>query len=477
MRTLDRLRPMGYLGAGPMPMRTLALLTFALLLTACGEGAQSPGRTPLADKWLTRAKQGYRSGDFDDAREATQSALQAAPRDGEARLLGAKLALARLEFAEAVKLTEGLDSPEAHGVRGRAHWYQGDIEQAADELEAMLRDPAVKDPWAREIARLARRGSGRHPFSIEGGPVASVEMPSAGAALVVPVELEGERILAVVGTASGELVVDSASRKEAAWVNLRFGDHIEVKDVPAIPQDLAPLSRVYNAPIKALLGVNLLRHLHATFDRRGDQFVVRRDDPPAPPQAARVPLWYVRGGGMLLRLGIGPKEEKALLLVDSSAAYPLALEDEVWRRIGMDPTKLPPEPNLPSVRSGVLPSIRLGGFDLPRVPAVAGAPLNDAKHSLDVDIGGVVGAGLLAAFRVTFGDEGRFLWIEPDAGDMGPAADPRPAQGTEPPAAGALPPGKGATPSAGAPNPSTRPRPEGPTPQGASPAKPGGSKR
>ena len=60
-------------------------------------------------------------------------------------------------------------------------------------------------------------------------------------------------------------------------------------------------------------------------------------------------------------------------------------------------------------------SLRLGGMDFPMVPALALESVNaQAPASLDIDLGGVVGAGLLEAFRVTFTDEGRFAWVEPD---------------------------------------------------------------
>ncbi len=394
------------------------LFSLAVLFTlACGPGGDpnAPNRSPLADKWLTRAKQSYRAGDFEDAREAAQSALKASPSDQDIRVLSARIALAGLDYGQALKLTSGLKATEVHGIRGRAHWYAGDIEQAADELEAMLLDPSVKDPWAREIAKLARRGQGRHPFAIEGGIIAAVDMPNAGSALVVPCELEGERILAVVATSIGEVVLDSNTRKEPAWVNLRFGDRLEVKDVPALTQDLSSLSRQLGAQIKALLGVNLLRHMHVTFDRRGSQFIVRKDEPAAPPDASRVPLWYVRGGGMLLRANMTNKDDSlALLLVDSSAPFPLALEDATWRRAGIDPATLKPEPAAQNMKAGTVPAMKLGGFDLQAIPALEGAPLGDVQANVDVDLGGVVGANLLALFRVTFGDEGRFIWLEPD---------------------------------------------------------------
>ena len=122
---------------------------------------------------------------------------------------------------------------------------------------------------------------------------ASIEMPRQldrvplGAANVVPCELDGERILALVATGSSEVLVDSNSRHEPSWVDLRF-DRVEVKDVPGARRRTCRRStRQLGVPIKALLGAQLLRHAHVTFDRRGDQFVVRRQD--APPPARREP--------------------------------------------------------------------------------------------------------------------------------------------------------------------------------------------
>jgi hypothetical protein len=420
------------------------------LLPACGgPGADDPEHAPLATKWLKRATAAYRSGDIDDATTSIEGALKAAPKDPETLLLGARIALAKLEYTEAIRLTEGLAGSDAKGLRGRAFWYAGDIEKAADELEDMLRDPAVKDPWAREVAKLARRGQGRHPFAIEGGIVAAVEMPQAGPALIVPCELEGERVLALVATAMGEFMIDSATRKEPAWVNLRFGDRVEVKDVPALTTDLSNISRQVGAPIKALIGVNALRHMHVTFDRRGSQFVVRKTDAMPPPDASRVPLFYVRGGGMMMRAAVSAKEEgNSLLFVDSSAFYPMALEDALLKRSGADLSTFRSEAGAPpSNKVGTLPYFKLGNLDLPQVPALQGASIAEYKGNFDVDMGGVVGAGLLAAFRVTFGDDGRWLWLEMDpslATPQGPA--PAPSQGGAPTAAPA-PAGKGAMPA------------------------------
>jgi hypothetical protein len=447
-----------------------SLVIMAVGVSACGDGpdANSPNRSQLADKWLARARQSYRAGDADDAAVAIDGALKAAPRDKDARLLAARIALAKLDYEEAIKLTEGIPGSEAKGLRGRAFWYAGDIERAADELEEMGRDPTVKDPWARDVAHLARRGQGRHPFSIEGAVVAAVEMPGGegSPALVVPCELEGERILALVATNFGELMIDSASRKEPAWVNLRFGDRLEVKDVPALTHDLSNVSRQLGAPIKALLGVNLLRHMHVTFDRRGSQFVVRKGDAPAPPEASKMPLFYARGGAMMMRAAFSSKDDgQSLLFVDSSAFYPLALDDALLKRAGADLGAFRSQPGAPpSWKMGPLPFFKLGGVDLSQFPAVQGAPFNEYKQTFDVELGGIAGAGLLSIFRVTFADQGKWLWLELDPAMVGAGQGPPPGAGgaapppMPPPELDAPPPAKG--PTKPAPAPKADPKPQ-----------------
>jgi hypothetical protein len=441
-----------------------AVVAGATLLVAtahCGPSRDpSSSRSAIADQWLERGRRSFRTGDFDDANDSVNAALKAAPKDAETRIFAAHVALSRLDFPSAIKLTEGIDASEAHRVRGRAHWYAGDVEQAAEELDALLADPKVKDPWAQAVEKLAHRSAGRKPYSMEGGLVAAIEMPRVGPALVVPCELEGERILAMVSTLVSEVTVDAASRKEPAWVHLRFGD-IEVKDVPALTQDLSSIARQYQAPIKALLGVNLLRRLNATFDRRGDQFVVRRNEPTAPPVATRLPAYYVRGGAMVVHGFVGPQDSsRVTLLMDAASPFAVALEDGAWRKAGIDPTTLPAEPGLPGIRAGVLPHFKLGTFDLPRIPAAAGLKVSDLKSEVQVDVDGMVGGGLLAVFRVTMADEGRTLWLEPDPELATARAGGPPPERTEsaPPSStpAASPPSPAATPVAPKAAPSTK---------------------
>ncbi|MDQ2646319.1 MAG: hypothetical protein M3020_21075 [Myxococcota bacterium] len=370
---------------------------------------------PTARKWFDRAEASFRVGDTEDARAAVDNALRVVPNREEARLLSAKIALADLEYDRALASLDDIQTSEASSVRGRAYWYGGQVEKAADELERLLADPEVRDPWAKEIAKLARLGVGRTPFAISGGLVAATDMPRAGTpSLIVPLELNGEPALGLVATGMAEAVIDSSGGARPSWVSLRFGERIEVRDVPALAEDLSGLSKQINAPIKILLGVNVLRHLHPTFDFAGGQFVVRSFDPPTPPAATTVRLSYIRGGGMLMRGALGSDAAQGCsLLVDTTHTFTVALDDGGWKKAGINPATLTPVPGGGQLKHGVLPQLKLGAFDVPRVPGIAGeSVIKQREEGLGVELDGLVGSGLLATFRVTLVDGGRTMWLE-----------------------------------------------------------------
>jgi hypothetical protein len=450
------------------PFRLAAIIATAAVWSACGP-ATGPGgadRSPLAQKWLDRAKTSYGAADADDAHDAITSALQAGPHDIEVRTWAGKVALARLEYAETIRLLKGLHTTEARGLRGRAYWYGGEIEAAADELEAMLKDPDVHDGWAKSIAALARRGAGRKPFQLSGGLLAVTEMPRVlGSTLIVPVEIDGEQALSVISTGSPEVILDSSTRKEPSWVSLRFGGKVEVRDVPATVQDLSGISRTMNAPIKALLGVNLLRHVNPTFDFIAGQFVVRSFAPPAPPVATKVPIAYLKGGGMVTRSGFGnePNAAPASMLIDTSLNLAVALDEAGWKKAGVDPGKLQAMPEDPKLKQGIVPFVWLGTFRIPQIPGVLGVPIAEMEKAVEADLDGLVGSRLLAAFRVTMTDGGRTLWLEDN---VLPQASTSQAEATPPPAA--LPAG---------PNISPPPAPSARTPAQKPPPSHAGSRR
>ncbi|WP_437551204.1 hypothetical protein WME95_09740 [Sorangium sp. So ce327] len=446
-----------------LAVRLGGLLTATFLASCSSMIGPESARPPAAEKWLARARQEFQSADVENARDAVSRALTIVPTDTEARLLAGRIALARLDYAEALRLLKGVAGSEAAGLRGRALWYKGDLDAAADELEAMLDDPDVVDEWAKSIAKLARRGAGRAPFTVSGALLAAIEMQHVSPAapfFVVPLEIDGESALAMVSTGTGEVVLDSSTRKEPSWVSLRFGKKLEINDVPALTQDLSGVSKQIGAPVKALLGVNLLRRLNATIDYSGWQFVVRSFSPPAPPDATRVDVAFIKGGGMVLRSSLGPdKSVQGPLLIDTSMTFPIALDKEGWKKAGFEADGLKgveqdPEQKL---KQGVVPMLRLGALEIPKVPGVYGAPLQAVEKQLQLDLDGVIGAGLLAYFRVTFGDGGRLMWIEDDTAvnKVLRGSAPAPVNEGQAPAA---PPAEGAGP-AGAPG---SPAPQGP---------------
>jgi len=393
----------------------LTLLALGCFLSACAKQT-APKWPESAQKWFDRASYAYAHGDLEDASHSADQALVALPAESQVRLLGARIALAELNFDRALQLTEGIETAEAAGIRGRAHWYLGQVDQAAEQLEAAIADPDTKDPWAEQVAELARQGRGRRPFEVSGAMLAATEMPRVGTtAMVVPIELNGEPTLALIATDMAEAVIDT--RKDGAtgaWVSVRFGGRFEVSDIPAIGRDLSGLSRQVGAPVKMLIGVNLLRQLRATIDFSGSQFVVRAFEPPPPPEGTTVAPIFYRGGAMVLpgHLGADQEAPHTSLLVNTSMTFPVALDEDGWKKAGQNPAEFAAVPGQADLRHGLLPMLRIGAFEIPNVPGVLGPKVNELEKALSVDLDGFAGSGLFATFRLTFADRGRTLYIE-----------------------------------------------------------------
>lgn len=439
--------------AAKAPARSTGLfgnitVLFAILATVagCSAAPREAEWPPLSKKWFDRAEVSFHQGDVDDATLAIDNALRVDAKRAEIKLLAAKVALARLEFDRAIQLTEGMTTAQGLALRGRALWYSNRISEAADVLERLVADPDVRDTWAVEIAKLARRGTGRKPFTMTGGLVAVSEMPRLGRSLLVPIELDGEPALAMIATGVPETVVDAAAGSDPKWVSLKFGDNIEVRDVPALTKDLSGYTRQLNAPVKVLLGVNLLRRLRPTFDFLGGQFVVRSYEPPPPPGATTVGVHYIRGGGMLVRATFGdPKAGNVgSLLIDTTMDLPFALDEGGWKKAGKDIKSLQPLQGSKNLTHGVIDQLAIGALEIPGVPAVAGVPIADIEKPLDLDLDGIIGSGLMILFRVTLADQGRTMWLEPM-----PAMPPEPAPAAAPETA---PPSPAATPESAVPS-------------------------
>ncbi|MEM1029250.1 MAG: hypothetical protein AAGN82_02820 [Myxococcota bacterium] len=461
------------------------------LLAGCPTVVTTPQtvRSPKAQKWFERATREYRAASVDAAHASVRKALDIVPDDDGVKVLAARIALARLELDEALRLLEGVGGAQALRIRARAYWYQGEMEQTAKSLDELLDNPDVDDAWARQINKLAARGAGRKPFDVTTteGRLESVQMAKvAGAPLfVVPLEIDGDKGLAVVATGNAEVMLDATTRSEPSWVSLRFGKRLEVRDVPALTEDLSEISLRLGAPIKALLGANLLRHLNVTLDHAGRQFVARDFVPPPPPVASKVDVFYLSGGGMVLGGALGDDaSEPASLFVDSSMAHAVALDEAGWKKVGLTVDKLESVGGATPLKVGNIPLMQFGSFRMPKLPAILGTSIGSTERALDVDIDGAIGAALLSNFRLTFSDRGRILWVEqlaPSAlGGGAPSSPGGAAPPTGPPAArpptglpgvpsnGVLVPGAGDTPAL-TPGSMVPPPSEAPSPAGATP--------
>lgn len=385
---------------------------------------RAPDWQPVGKRWYERAVRSFGDLDLADAESSVLKALEFEPGREEVRLLASGIALSQMRYDEALGHLRGAQSPDAVGLRARALWYSGRIDGAAEELDQLLEDPEVQDPWAEGVAQLARRGAGREPFRITGALLATVDMPRVPVpTMIVPLELNGEPVLSMIATGSPEVVVDSQLQRDS-WVSLRFGQRLEVKDVPALSRDLAALSRRVGAPIKLLLGVNLLRRLNVTLDFRANQFVVRAFVPPRPPEATSLDVSYVKGGGMVIRSRFSPDEQQrgASFLVDTSVLYPLAMTDAGWAKAGLDPATFDAVPGERALRQGRLSHLMLGAFDVPDVPGLHGLPLENLEQGGGIRLDGVIGAALMASFRVSLVEEGRTMWLEEAPMPLGEAS-------------------------------------------------------
>jgi hypothetical protein len=218
----------------------------------------------------------------------------------------------------------------------------------------------------------------------------------------------------MVTTDQSDCVIDSRDNADGSWVSLRFASRVEVSDVPAVPQDLSGLARQLGAPIKMLIGVQLLRHLHATIDVAGRQFVVRNYEPPAPPAATTINPIFYRGGAMVLpgAFGLERTAPSSTLQMRTSEVYPLALDQGGWTKAGQDPKSFVAVPGKEGLKQSVIPMLRLGAFEIPQVPGVLGSSIEAFEKENGIDIDGYAGSGLFATFRLTFADGGRTLWME-----------------------------------------------------------------
>ena len=315
----------------------------------CGPAVtnSSPAWPDSAKKWFDRANTSYRTADIDDAEVSVGNALRVLPDEPEVRVLAARIALARLNYDRAI----------AAPVRGGLDGRELDSRPCLLVLRAdrtsrrRAREVGRRSGGARSVGDRGRQarasGHGSQAVPMSGGMVAVTEMPQvASTSLVVPVEVNGEPALGPDRHGHRRSRTRHGWRRRRAAVDqlaLRRA-HRRARTCRRCPRISRGFRKQLNAPIKMLIGVNLLRHLHPTFDFAGSQFVVRTFEPPPPPQATTVRVSYVRGGGMMLRGAFGADHTGAGRValdrhVDDVPARPRRRRLEESRRAALEPPR------------------------------------------------------------------------------------------------------------------------------------------
>ena len=200
-------------------------------------------------------------------------------------------------------------------------------------------------------------------------------------------------------------------------------------DVPALAQDLSGISKELGAPIKALLGVNLLRHLNATFDFAGHQFVVRSFVAPAPARGdARSTSTTCAAAAWSCAARSAARRARAPRSWSTPRRpFPVALDDDGLEEGGRRRRHAQAHPRRPRAEAprGHRPPPAPRRLRPPAAcTALYGVPLADLEKATAVDLDGLVGAGLLYRYRCTFADDGRVLWIEDDPRRCRPCSAP-----------------------------------------------------
>ena len=386
--------------------------------------------SPLATQWLERAKASYRNGRL-RRRAATPSRTPSRRRPNDVGDPRAR----RPHRPRAARLHRGAAAHRGARRRPRRTASAGAPtgSRATSSTPPTSSRPCSPTPRSRTPGPATSRGS-RGAASAgtrsrwRAASVGAVEMPRgarprpARRGNVVPCELDGERILALVATGSSEVLVDSNSRHEPSWVEpavrpRRGEGRAGPRAGPVAPR---PGSSASPSRRSSARSCSATPTPPSTVAATSSSSAGRTRTPP--PEASRVPLYYLRGGGMILRATVTAKDDDARPAAGRQLApLPAAPAGHArGRRRASTCTSLVPLPDDPTIKRGMVPMFRVGGFDLAKMPAIEGVDLHELTAGLDIDLGGVVGADLLAFFRVTFADDGRFMWIEPDPTLLGP---------------------------------------------------------
>lgn len=252
-----------------------------------------------------------RLGRFEDAANVFRRSLAIEPDGFVAKSGLGKIALFNDRLTEAESLLAGAVSIDQGALEDlfAARIRLGKFEEAANMAED------VNEIGRAEILRRMAQGD---VFQIDARkPVTKIRWKRAHPVPLIPVKLNGQRVLMALDTGAGDLIVDDsvvrrhkverlASRRRMFWTGshvavrnavvqkLELGD-ITIRNVPAAEMSLRRWSLEVNPGgqrIAGVIGLNLLRKFTPTWDYKGQSLILRSAEAPyePAPHAQRVPF-------------------------------------------------------------------------------------------------------------------------------------------------------------------------------------------
>lgn len=253
--------------------------------------------------------------------------------------------------------------------------------------------------------------------------------------ILLPVEIGGTRILAVVDTGSGGSTIDAGlieamglqtteasptftdggstmRRRLASDVAMTVvGGYVITFETVSV-QDLSPLRALGSDEVKAVIGMDVLKGGRFSIEPCSRRFMLSNtaSPPPSTPPYRRVSLHRGSKGEPQLAARIG--SEDAILTIDTGQDHPLSLRSDVW-------AQFVPAGNLTITGSstgldGRLRETRRTWVDALQVAGETFSPVRTTERDLPGSWAeGAIGMGILKDYQFSIDPTAGSLWLVP----------------------------------------------------------------
>lgn len=379
-----------------MGVRLVALVVTALAAAGCGTAPRAHRLRPSApappsailgpSAGYLEAMALYRRLDFAGAESRLEGEGLA---DGEATLVRARIALARLDFEKARELLGERTDGEALQLRWRAAWFSDRLDEVATLDVWTTRD----SQFFTDVAALTKLRSISTHRRIEVGSDGPRRVRIDGqGGLRFPCRIAGEEAFARIDLSRPLSLAPASLLKSDGWTQVTFksdGHEVRIR-APFVAKGWTK---------EVLLGADVARALHATIEFPQPALTIDLDEPAATPITKRLQLAWPLG-----------ERPMALATLMTDRAEPVTL---AFSRAWDDRLELLPRWSQPRANAGKNPR-RVRGVQLgevlfrPEVVSFTKDLYVIDRDEIDLDV--VVTLPALAVRAITLGTGGRELW-------------------------------------------------------------------